>query len=198
MSRAANLVTGLVLIVAGAGGIAYLNLELVPSLSIATEPPKATDSAPVRGERVVATSTPAAATVTASVTASVTATSTAQASASATPAPPNGPVPPVKFETGAATARNLVQLVEPVAKWMKSNPTERVVLVGHGDSGQRGREYQDLGRARGLAVRRALLDWTVAVSRIGLGAPEVSADLASVNNASAGTVEVRVTPKGER
>lgn len=198
MSRAANLVTGLVLIVAGAGGIAYVNLELVPSLSIAPEPPKSTDSLPVRGERVAVTSSPGTATANTSVTASATATISEQAQASASAAPPSGPVPPVKFDTGASTARNLTQLVEPVATWMKRNPTERVVLVGHGDPGQRGREYLDLGRARGLAVRRALLDWVVPVSRINLAGPEVSADLTSVSNAYAGTVEVRVTPKGER
>lgn len=192
MSRAANLVMGLVLIVAGAGGIAYVNLELVPSLVIAPEPPKGTESVPVRGERASATSAPVTATIPAASTSPV------QPSASVTAAPPSGPVPPVKFDTGASAARNLTQLVEPVATWMKRNPTERVVLVGHGDQGQKGREYLDLGRARGLAVRRALLDWAVPVSRINIAGPEVSADLASVNNVSAGTVEVRVTPKGER
>lgn len=198
MSRAANLVTGLVLIVAGAGGIAYVNLELVPALTIGPEPPKSTDSVPVRGDRIAATSAPAIVTPTAGDASSARDTPSAQASGSAAAAPANGPVPPVKFETGASAARNLTQLVEPVATWMKRNPTERVVLVGHGDPGQKGREYLDLGRARGLAVRRALLDWAVPVSRIALAGPEVAADQASVANAYAGSVEVRAAPKGER
>lgn len=201
MSRAANLVMGLVLIAAGAGGLGYLNLELVPSLGAAPGAREASESpktdgttTPVRGERVATT----AAAETPSSTASVASVASAQASASAAPPVETGPVAPVKFATGSPTSRTLTKEVETAATWMKRNPGVPVALVGHGDSGQRGREYLDLGRARALSVRRALLDWAVPVGRILVIPPEVSADQASVTNVNSGTVEVRVTPKGDR
>jgi len=198
MRRAANLVMGLVLIAAGASGLGYVNLEIVPSLGSAPgtreapESPK-TDGAtpPVRGERVVTT----AAAETSSSAAPV---ASAQASASAAPPVQTGPVAPVKFATGAAASRTLTKELEAAATWMKRNPGVPVALVGHGDSGQRGREYLDLGRARALAVRRSLLDWAVPVGRLLVIPPEISADQTSVTNVNAGMVEVRVTPKGDR
>lgn len=197
MSRAANLVMGLVLIAAGASGLGYVNLELVPSLGSASgareapESPKTVAPPPVRGERVVTN----AAAETPSSTAPV---ASAQASASAATPVETGPVAPVKFATGAAASRTLTKELEAAATWMKRNPGVPVALVGHGDSGQRGREYLDLGRARALAVRRSLLDWAVPVGRLLVIPPEISAEQTSVTNVNAGTVEVRVTPKGDR
>ena len=161
MNRVAKPFMGLMLIAAGAGGLVYVNMQLIPaalSQQPAASAPGAASAAPPGGGDT-AGATPPAASTTRVVSAPAAASSAATADAA------QGPLAPIKFEITQVTSRNLSKNVEPAATWLKKNPAEKVVLVGHGDPKTRMRDYMEVGRARALTVRRALLDWGIAAAR---------------------------------
>ncbi|MBI5536279.1 MAG: hypothetical protein HY898_26390 [Deltaproteobacteria bacterium] len=194
MSSVAKPFIGVLLIAAGAGGLVYVNLQLLPAAvsqqpaASASAPAAISSPAPVDTATASATTTPSAA--------SAPAPSSSPPAASAEPA--QGPLAPIKFELTQVTSRNLSKAVEPSATWLKKNPMEKVVLVGHGDPKTRMRDYMEVGRARALTVRRALLDWGVAAARVQVQPAEMEGNQVKGSEQFAGSVEVRVLPKGER
>jgi outer membrane protein OmpA-like peptidoglycan-associated protein len=195
MNRVAKLYTGLISIAAGAGGLLCVNVQLVPA-ALSQQPAASTTASVGAASRPMPTETT---TVTAAPSPTAVSTPTTPSSATTTAdAATQGPLGPVKFEITQVTLKNLSKAVEPTATWMKKNPGERILLVGHGDPKTRTRDYMEVGRARALTVRRALLDWGVTAPRMQVQPAEMEGDKIKGSEEFASTVEVRLLPKGER
>jgi outer membrane protein OmpA-like peptidoglycan-associated protein len=193
MNRVGKLIAGLILIAGGAGGLVYLNTQLLP---------EALSSQPAAASAAAAPTAAAAATETATATRadSVPAPSAPAPSASAASSSPpaaQGPSAPIAFEIAQIAAKNMSKIVEPLATFLKKNPTEKVVLVGHGDPKTRTRDYMEVGRARALTVRRTLLEWGVAAARVQVQPAEMEGDQVKGSDQFASMVEVRLV-KGDK
>lgn len=193
MSRVGKLVLGLIFLAAGAGGLVYVNVQLVPAAM--SKQPAATPSAPPTASEEQPELAASALTAAPSAASSPGAASAPAASASA--AAPAGPDAPIPFELTKVILRNANNALKPLAQWLKKNPGESVVLVGHGDPKTRVRDYVEVGRARALAVRRGLIESGVAGARIQVQPVEMQGGQVKGTEQFAGTVQVRLL-QGDR
>jgi outer membrane protein OmpA-like peptidoglycan-associated protein len=187
---------GLILIAAGAAGLVAVNTQLLPQLlqaeraahpAAATSETAAPAASPTAGASEVPTSASAAS------GAAAAASSMANGSASE-PAM----LEPLKFEPNFATIRTIT--VQPLANYLKKNPSVKIALTGHGDERSRTRDYLDVGRARALAIRKVLLnDYRVPPAQVTVEPVALQGDQVPAQARKPGMVEVKVVSqeKGE-
>jgi outer membrane protein OmpA-like peptidoglycan-associated protein len=190
MNRVSKLIAGLLFLAAGAGGLVYVNVQLIPEV-LSQQPAASAAAAPETPVPAV----PEAAVAEPAEAPSARASGPADAAVDQEAAA--GPSSPIKFELSQVTAKNLSKMLEPLAGHLKRTPEERVVLVGHGDPKTRTRDYVEVGRARALAVRRGLLEWGIIAARIQVRQVEGEEGQVKGTEQHAGTVEVQLL-KGDK
>ncbi len=200
MKRGASIGLGLVLIVAGAVGLSVVNVHLLPQvLGGGGGPQPAVPQPSTSTSRVDNAASPTGPLATASESSVPTAAVPASDAGAPSDTGVAAGLGPFRFEPSMTTSKKLVMELGPLVAYLKKNPNARVTLIGHGDEGQKARDYLDLGRGRALAVRRALLDYQVPVARVAFEAPPVEGAEVAASAKMPGAVQVKIisSEKGE-